>query len=354
MNYLDVKIVFESHYSKNPIDIIFQSKTITLSEGKNIFDYRITDINQIEEIEFMGFIPSDHAQNVKVRILHKKQTLDTSSLSSFKMYNNLYVKNESLDNYDNIHFNGILKLSFFKEWFECNILQGSNLFKQDDTIFINWQENYKKTIINQSDIFCIGDSFTLGQGVPKNKNWPSLLSREIDQPLNNLGISGLSIDGCYHNCKFVLKKFKSTKKIIFLLPTRYRKLCEFNFMGLNGYLTVTMSNEYNFLPDELYEKIEHYKKNEITNETIVKSNWTSNCKNIAKLCEAKNVECFISTWDLEMYDHIPDSVKLPKFPNLDRFLERADDGLHPHEKHYKFFVEQITPYINRQKNKKML
>jgi lysophospholipase L1-like esterase len=48
-----------------------------------------------------------------------------------------------------------------------------------------------------------------------------------------------------------------------------------------------------------------------------------------------------------MYNHIPEKNRLPVFPNLDTFKERASDNLHPHKKHYELFVNNIKPYIDK-------
>jgi hypothetical protein len=43
------------------------------------------------------------------------------------MKDNRYAENVVLKKYNTIHFNGILTLQFFKSWFECNILNGSQI-----------------------------------------------------------------------------------------------------------------------------------------------------------------------------------------------------------------------------------
>ena len=48
-----------------------------------------------------------------------------------------------------------------------------------------------------------------------------------------------------------------------------------------------------------------------------------------------------------MYIHIPEKNRLPIFPDMDTFKERATDELHPHKKHYDLFVELIKPYIDK-------
>ena len=74
------------------------------------------------------------------------------------------------------------------------------------------------------------------------------------------------------------------------------------------------------------------------------------CHKIIELCNDNNVECWISTWSEDLYGHIPNKNKLPVFPNLTTFMERASDGLHPHKKHYELFVKNIKPYIDKRQS----
>jgi hypothetical protein len=48
-----------------------------------------------------------------------------------------------------------------------------------------------------------------------------------------------------------------------------------------------------------------------------------------------------------MYKHIPSENRLPVFPKIDTFKERASDNEHPHRKHYELFVKSIKPYIDK-------
>ncbi len=48
------------------------------------------------------------------------------------------------------------------------------------------------TPLAAAKIFALGDSFTLGWGVRQNEVWVELLEKEIQQPIYNLGVSGLS------------------------------------------------------------------------------------------------------------------------------------------------------------------
>ena len=65
------------------------------------------------------------------------------------------------------------------------------------------------------------------------------------------------------------------------------------------------------------------------------------------MCNKHGVECWLSTYDYDMWPHIPTKYRLPLFPNMNTFPERATDNLHPHGKHYELFVKNIKPYIDK-------
>jgi hypothetical protein len=349
LRYLNFEICFNTSFSSVPLSIKFNSKTINLKKGKTFLPLLVSVIDQKIDIEFSGYVPNDKDQKISIELYYEKVKLDTDVLCSFQMINNLYVDNNILKDYNEIYFNGVLTLHFFKKWFECNMLNGANLCK--DTTLIHWQMSYTDTSINgyldtkktNADIFCIGDSFTFGEGVDRQHTWPAILTSKTNKDNINLGSGGLSVDGCLINVEYVLNNFEP-KTIICLLPTRFRKIYKFNFLDYFGYITVGLFSDYKF-PKIFKTGIETIKRVELLDDNTIKRNWIDSCKNIIKSCQCKNIKCFISTWDKDMYEHIPEDVRLPKFPDLEMFKERATDGLHPHKKHYELFVESIFPYI---------
>jgi hypothetical protein len=96
--------------------------------------------------------------------------------------------------------------------------------------------------------------------------------------------------------------------------------------------------------------------NEISNikESILKEtindDWIKACKDIIDLCNEHKVKCWLSTWDDDMYKHIPAEHRLPIFPAIESFNERANDNAHPHKKHYELFVKNINPYIDKRQS----
>jgi hypothetical protein len=302
----------------------------------------VSSIDQRLDIEFNGYVPDDKNQKIIVDFYYKDTKLDTVSLSTFEMKQNQYVDNVILKDYNEICFNGLLTLQFFKLWFECNILNGSNLYN-DNNILVRWQYTYNNIKIKNLDIFCIGDSFTIGSGVAQNDSWPALLTLKTHKHNINLGSGGLSPDGCATNVEYVLNNY-NPKTIICLLPTRLRKIYKFTFLDYAGYISIGINSDFK-LPELFKTEIENIQRNELLDDNIIKKLWIDSCQNIVKSCKSKNVKCFISTWDKDMYEYIPTDVRLPVFPLLETFSERATDGSHPHKKHYELFVDSIIPYV---------
>jgi lysophospholipase L1-like esterase len=338
---LNLKIRFDTSFSFAPLKIKFNSEIINLQKGKTFSPLIVSSIDQKIDIEFTGYVPEDKHQKIIVDIYDNNTKLDIVALSIFKMEENRYVDNILLKDYNEICFNGKLTLQFFKNWFECNILNGANLCK--DATLIQWRTSYADDIkIKNLNIFCIGDSFTVGEFVDKQDNWPAILSLKTDADNVNIGSVGLSADGCFLNTKYVLDTFKP-KIIICLLPTRLRKIFKFKFLDFYGFISIGIHTNLK-MPTIFKDYIEKIKK-ELLDDQYTKNNWIDSCKNIIEYCHYKNVKCFISTWDESMYEYIPEDVRLPRFPDLKMFKERATDGSHPHKKHYELFVESILLYI---------
>jgi len=314
------------HYKKTPVVIEYRDQLV------DTVNLSVKSLNQHEKIVFKGFTPKDQTQKVSYRLEYDGRKLNIDSITSFTMLNNPYVKNTTIENCNDIYFNGILHIDFSKYWFRHNVLSGANI----DDEFVNWHD----ISIAGEEIFCVGDSYTFGQGVEKSESWPSLL----DNLACNFGSQGLSHDGCLKNVEYILKHSANVKQIICLMPGPTRKLFNFKFLGANVSIPISHQNEH-VLPSEYKVDLEKTKEFIITGN--IKEDWIKTCMDIIDRCDQKKVQCWLSSWNTEMYEHIPEKNRLPKFPNMNTFTERADDGLHPHKKHYALFVEKIKPYIDK-------
>lgn len=324
-----IKLYFERFFKTHPIVIKYKGCKV------DEIDLHISQIDQIEEITFEGFSPNDSDQKVSCKLSFNNKIVDIQSIASLHMKDNEYVANVIVKNCKDIYFNGRLDLVFSKHWFKHNMLAGANL----DDDYVNWDPMH----FNDEELFCVGDSFTFGNGVDKNETWPSLLKMNAF----NFGSKGLSHDGCLKNVKYILQNSSYVKQIICLLPSPTRKLLNFEFLGCRGTIPISHNSRYN-LPKEFDNEINHIK--ELIFKGSLSKEWIETCTDIIELCNKHKVECWLTTWDHEMYQHIPNKNRLPIFPRLDTFNERASDGSHPHKKHYELFVKNIKPYIDNRQN----
>jgi hypothetical protein len=319
---LDLKLVFHNSYNTHPITIKYKGKVV------NHIDLSITKTDQKEEIHFEGFTHSDSKQKIACKLLYNGKEVDLHGITSFMMANNQYVENTSIACYTDIYFNGMLTIQFDKKWFEYNILQGANL----DRGYASWDP----IVLTNDEVFCVGDSYTLGFGA--SRSYPSMLNAF------NFGVGGMSHDGCFMNIKYILENSSSVRKIICLLPGETRKLYNFEFLDSKGCIPVAFEDKRQ-LPKEYHKDVVDIK--EFILDGRIEQDWIQNVSHIIDMCNKHGVECWLSTYDPDMWPHIPSKYRLPFFPNMNTFPERATDNLHPHEKHYELFVKNIKPYIDK-------
>ena len=328
---VNLKLTFDIYYDSQPVVVKYNGKKI------DEVNFSIKSINQKEQIEFEGFVPDDPRQKISCVLWHEDNKVDMAPISSLQMQNNQYVTNKKIDNCNEVHFNGVLGLDFSKQWFKHNILSGANL----DDGFTNWNQiNF-----TNEEIFCIGDSFTYGGHVARNETWPSMINGKIC----NFGSNGLSHDGCLQNIKHILHNSNSVKQVICLLPSPTRKLFEFDFLGCVCTIPISLSHPFDKNLPKVYSQDIKIIRDYIIDGNI-NEDWIDTCNSIIGVCNEYNIDCWLSTWDREMYPHIPKSNRLPMFPALETFDERGADGVHPHRKHYELFVKIIKPYIDKKKN----
>ena len=323
---LNLKLKFHTSYNTHPIVIKYKDSTV------DEIDLHIDQPEQKEELTFEGFSPDDAKQKVSCTLEYNDREVDIQSIASLQMQDNQYVANVVIKNCKDIHFNGRLDLAFSKYWFKHNILDGANL----DDGYVHWDQ----VSFTDEEVFCVGDSFTYGHGVDRDETWPSLLNRNA----LNFGSKGLSHDGCVKNIKYILENSDCVKQIICLLPSATRKLFEFEFLGWKGSVPVGYNSKHT-LPNEFLSAINNIK--DFIIQGNIKDDWIKSCTDIIDLCNEHKVECWLSTWSSDVYEHIPAEYRLPIFPHITTFTERASDKSHPHKKHYELFVKNIMPYVDK-------
>lgn len=342
---VDLKICFDTTYSHTPIGIKYNHQQIELDKGKTFVNLSVESIDQIVDIEFFGFKANDNTQEVKVDVYYKDKKIDTVSLCRFYMKNNEFVVNTVLESYNNIFFNGDLKIQFFKQWFECNLLSGVYITNQKRFLH-RWVFDYKnqndlRSVEGQEyDVYCIGCSYTFGIGLEKQHTWPELLSKQLNCSVANFAVPGMSIHGCLRQVSYCLENFNA-KKIIVLLPTFGRMFHKFQFLGNNAY--------YNYSPLTVESDLKFFDR-KTNNHKIIKQSESVGRHSIKRLVKMsqENRQIYITSYMEDVYNSIPSGDhKLPKYPDLEIYKDRASDGRHPHYKHNKLFVDSISDRIDK-------
>ena len=281
--------------------------------------------------------------------------------TSFEMQDNRWVEEKILKSIDNISFNGCFKLyidnlyvrSVQSNQWHCSSAKEDFIFYYEFTrdSFVDTYRDRNHIGFNKEFIPCFGCSFTYGAGQPDTETWPYLLSQETNKNFLNLGIGGSGIDGVYNNLKLLYQKHKFDQCVI-LFPNFERRIVRSQIQDLwiRMHSTVDIfetDNVYQFYTDKNLRK-----KMKTIKEKIIKDVTNRYSKKILikilNFCKNNDIELYSSSWDDDVYNYLKthNNLKLlPKFPKLSIFEERADDGAHPHKKHYDFFVDQIKNYF---------
>ena len=226
---------------------------------------------------------------------------------------------------------------------------GDYIFKYE---FI--QDSFDNTFIDrdhigfqQSFIPCFGCSFTYGAEQKKSQSWPNLLSKKTGKNYLNLGVEGAGIDIIANN---LIKLYQQHpfKKCVLLVPSFARKIvkCNVDNFLLQVPSTVELpTNNFSYL-SRLTTESEKIRKEiyQDVNDTYSKNQ----LEKIFKFCQEHSITVHATSWMANVNEFLNKNYakyKLPDFAPLDIFEERADDGMHPHEKHYQYFVDSIVDFL---------
>jgi hypothetical protein len=214
--------------------------------------------------------------------------------------------------------------------------------------FIDTYRDRNHIGFDEEFIPCFGCSFTYGADQPDTDTWPYLLSRKFNKNFLNLGIASSGVDAVYNNLKLLYAKHKFDRCLI-LVPPFERRVVRVQIEGLYFRVCSNVDIKKNYSDWQFYKNKEFQKKLKTVKNKII--NDVENCYSkkflmkIINFCKHNNIELHCSGWTDDVYDYLKECrnlTLLPKFPNLSLYKERADDGEHPHKKHYQYFVDQIN------------
>ena len=244
-------------------------------------------------------------------------------------------------------------LSHRSNHWHCSTKKDDHIFQYEFTndSFTNRYRDRDHKGFEKKFIPCFGCSYTFGDGQPASNTWPYLLSQRTGANYLNMGVSGSGIDGIYHNLK-LLHKAQNFDKCVILFPNFERRIvrCKIDdkYIGLHN--TVDLSSatsDYHFYRNKkLLARMQQVRDNIIKD---VKNIYSKRFLNkIIDYCNNNKIELHVSSWDDDVYDNLKSQDNLNllgKFPKLSLFTERADDGAHPHRKHYEYFADEIVKIL---------
>jgi hypothetical protein len=208
------------------------------------------------------------------------------------------------------------------------VLTGNSNIVQDKVFDNTNSYGFKgNELLPEVDICYYGCSFTFGHHIDYKDCWTTIVDKQTQLTTNNFGIPAASIDEILIIFASTIKFFKM-KKAIFLLPEPVRQ-----HMAVKK-LTENKFKYSNFLPRSPHEFANAWLSlpNEYYLDKALSTIGLIQC--IAKL---SNIETYWSSWDLEIYDVLPEN-KIALFYN-DRL---ASDNQHPGPvAHYNFAQEVI-------------
>ena len=241
-------------------------------------------------------------------------------------------------------------LSQRSNYWHCSSTKKDFIFQYEYTrnSFVNTYRDRNHKGFTEPFIPCFGCSNTYGAYQPDTNTWPYLLSKKTNKNFLNLGVGGSGIDGIYNNLKLLYSKHQFDQAVI-LFPNFERRVvrCQIDNLWFRIFSTVhilSIDVPYHFYADKTLRLKWKRVREKIINDTHNRYSKKFLSK-IVNFCQQNKIRLYCSSWDDSVYQTLKDIKNidlLPAFPSFDLFSERADDGKHPHKRHYQYFVDQIA------------
>jgi hypothetical protein len=189
------------------------------------------------------------------------------------------------------------------------ILQ-ENGWTQDNNIIYNFNSHgFRCEEFNhEPGLITLGCSFTGGVALPEDKIWPTLVAKQLNLKLWNLGVGGASMDSCFRILNHYISQL-NVRLVLFLTPSADRFEM---FMPGNTIDWVTPGASTN----------DNYQKKWYQNEQNSVQNYNRNIMAIRYLCHLNGVK-------LVEKDSFGNLLKVPGMTESARSTERARDLEHP-------------------------
>ena len=332
---LNIKIYLDDKLSEWNIEYPTQDKiSFPLDPGEGKIKINKITLNDIETNIFYN---TSFCINDSVTVLTSVHEITKKGIFTLKL-DDLYI------------------LSHRSNHWHCSPLNEDYVFQYEFTndSFTNLYRARDHKMFDREFVPCFGCSNTYGQYQSVTDSWPHLLSEKTGINFLNMGVNGIGIDGIYNNLRLLYQNHKFNKCFI-MLPTFERRTVETKIDQLYCRLPSTVdisgiASDFHFFNDKRI--VDNMKK---VNTEIVKGINNTYSKNkihdLLYYCKSNNIELYISSWVDEVYEYLEQQknnssfTMLPRFPKFSLFKERADDGEHPHRKHYEYFADEIVKIL---------
>ena len=255
----------------------------------------------------------------------------------------------SLKGIFNLHIDDLYILSHRSGNWHCSTKKEDYIFQYEFTnnSFTDEYRDRDHRGFANDFIPCFGCSVTYGYHQPTTDTWPYLLAESTGKNYINLGVCGAGIDTIYTNLKLLHQKHKFNECIV-LFPIFDRRVVrckvENNYVSIPN--TVDLSHASSDF--EFYRNKKLAQRMQKVNQEIIKDQANRYSKiflhKIIRYCKSHQIKLRVSSWDEDVYDYLTsqkDVILLDRFPSFNMFPERAEDGIHPHKKHYQYFSSVI-------------
>lgn len=331
-------------FTKLTVTLIFSDRTITRTLDypvENVVQVKFEDTQKniiVEEIKING-ITANPYYNTSFKFANSDVTLtsvhsiEKDGVFSLEL-DDLYIRSHRSSNW------------------HCSSTKKDFVFNYEFTrsSFTDRYRDRNHIGFDNAFIPCFGCSFTYGEGQSDTETWPYLLANKTGKRFLNLGVCGSGIDAIYNNLKLLHSKHKFGQTVI-LFPNCERRIVRAKiedvwFRAFSSVDIFNTSNPYHFYADSKLRQ-----RYNIVQKNIVKDIDNRYSKRIIgkiiRHCEDNNITLFCSSHNNDVYEYLKtqNCGLLPRFPELAMFAERADDGGHPHRKHYQYFVDQIADLV---------
>lgn len=170
------------------------------------------------------------------------------------------------------------------------------------------------------DMVAIGCSFTLGQGVPYERVWSSVVADALGVEYDNLGVRGASVHQIVAGFLEYCKRFGTPKQVYALMPSFYRAVFAGHPLDIGSDSS---------LPK--YSKFPHKPESIITRDFGIWQALTT-IRFLEEYCRAAGISLAWSTWDGDAKDCVQEILeqKISFFTNYVNTPHIGDrlDGCH--------------------------